>query len=138
MSTNAVPEMIARADHDTAVAAARKAGVAEGLSLGEASGFAAGESTGKAEAVGRIRAILTCEQAKGREPQALVFALDSDMTAEVAAKALAASPAGKAAVPPLDARTNPPVPGSEPPNPSVDNRASWDRSLKKAGANLPT
>jgi hypothetical protein len=47
---------------------------------------------GYAAAVDRIRAILTLPEARGREAVALIFALDTDMAPEVAAKALAASP----------------------------------------------
>lgn len=67
---------ISQADHDAAVEAAR----AEGKILGQA------------EATARIRSILGCEDAKGREAQAMVLALDTAMTAADAAKVLAASP----------------------------------------------
>jgi hypothetical protein len=84
-----------------------------------------------------VRTILTSPEAEGREAQARVFALDSDMSPEVAAMALAASPTGKA-VPALSERGNPaPLAGTTPPNTKVDLSASWDRSLKRAGAKLP-
>jgi signal peptide peptidase SppA len=122
MSTAPNTDMIARADHDTAIASAR----------------AEGETAGRTQAVARIRAILTSPEAEGRSAQALVFALDTDMTPEIAAKALGASPAVTAGVPPLETRSNPAQIGTVPPkNPHADLGASWDRSLKRAGAKLP-
>ncbi|MDN2578931.1 S49 family peptidase [Aquibium sp. ELW1220] len=67
---------ISQADHDAAVEVAR----AEGMRAGQT------------EATARIRSILGCEDAKGREAQAMVLALDTAMNAEDAAKVLAASP----------------------------------------------
>lgn len=67
---------ISQADHDAAVEAAR----------------AEGKKVGQAEATARIRNILGCEEARGREAQAMVLALDTAMGAEDAAKVLAASP----------------------------------------------
>jgi signal peptide peptidase SppA len=129
MSQTPNPEMIARADHDAAVAAARTEGQTAGRTEGEASG--------RTQAVTRIRAILTCAEAEGRQAQALVFALDSDMSPEVAVKALAASPAATKSAPALGQRENPAhVPGGQGqtrPDPSQ----AWDRSLKRAGAKLP-
>jgi hypothetical protein len=51
-----------------------------------------GKKVGQAEAIARIRSILGCEDAKGRETQALVLALETVMNAEDTAKVLAASP----------------------------------------------
>jgi signal peptide peptidase SppA len=58
---------------------------------------AAGVTTGKAEATARIKFILTAPEAEGREAQALVLALETEMTAVDAAKVMTASP--KASVP---------------------------------------
>ena len=58
---------------------------------------AAGVTAGKAEATARIKSILTAPETEGREAQALVLALETEMTAEDAAKVLTASP--KASVP---------------------------------------
>ena len=91
MTTQEQPDMIARADHDAAIAAARTEARAEG----HAAGRTEGETAGRTSAIDRVRAILTSPEAKGREPQALVFALDSDMTPEVAAKALSGKPGGE-------------------------------------------
>jgi signal peptide peptidase SppA len=59
--------------------------------------YAAGVTAGKAEATSRIKSILTAPESEGREAQALVLALETEMTAEDAAKVLTASP--KASVP---------------------------------------
>ena len=123
MSTQTQADMIARADHDAAIAAARTEARAEG------------ETAGRTAAIDRVRAILTGPEAKGREAQAMVFALDSDMTPEVAAKALSASPAA-AARPALDARGNAPLPNA-PADTKPDAAHAWDRSLRRAGAKLP-
>ncbi|MBO6886089.1 MAG: S49 family peptidase, partial [Marivita sp.] len=58
---------------------------------------AAGFTAGKAEATARIKSILTAPETEGREAQALVLALETEMTAEDAAKVLTASP--KSSVP---------------------------------------
>jgi signal peptide peptidase SppA len=117
MQTNDNP--IARADHDTAVREAR----------------AQGEAAGRTTAIERVRAILNCPEAKGREAQAQVFALDTDMAPDVAAKALAAAPAAKA-TPALDVRGAAPLAAGAA-SAADDSKARWDRSLKRAGATMP-
>jgi ClpP class serine protease len=67
---------ISQADHDAAVEAAR----------------VEGKKVGHAEATARIRSILGSEEARGREAQAMVLALDTAMGPEDAAKVLDASP----------------------------------------------
>ncbi len=67
---------ISKADHDKAVADAHAAGVKIGASQERA----------------RIGAIQSHDEAKGREAQARTLALDTDLTAEQAAKVLAATP----------------------------------------------
>jgi signal peptide peptidase SppA len=67
---------ISKADHDAALVSARADARAAGI----------------VEATTRIKTILTCEEAKGREPQAMVLALDTTMSVEDASKVLAASP----------------------------------------------
>jgi hypothetical protein len=52
----------------------------------------AGVAAGKAETTARIAAILTSPEAEGREAQARVLALETEMSAVDAAKVLAASP----------------------------------------------
>lgn len=71
--------------HNTAVATAR------------AEATAAGKKEGATEAAGRIKAILTCEGAKGREAMAQTLAFDTTMSADEATKVLAAAPAGQPA-----------------------------------------
>lgn len=72
-------DTISRTEHEAALRAARE----------DARGH--GERIGRTAATERIRAILMCGEAKGREAQALVLALDTDVTPDVAAKALAAA-----------------------------------------------
>jgi signal peptide peptidase SppA len=71
---------IRQADLQTAVEAART------------EAHAAGVTAGKTEATDRIRSILSAPETEGREAQALVLALETEMTAADAAKVLAASP----------------------------------------------
>ncbi len=71
-----------KADHKDIYQAAFNEGVA---SINAAELSAAGAATEKA----RISAILTSEEAKGREAQATVLALETDMSAEQAGKVLA-------------------------------------------------
>jgi len=125
MMSNTPTDTVPRAEHDQAVAAARTEG----------------EAKGRSAAIERVRAILNCAEAKDRGPMALVFALDTDMSPEVAAKALAASPAAAPTRPTLENRNNPPVPGmagAGAENPRADAATSWNRSLRRAGAKLPT
>ena len=75
MSNTTVPAAsvgISQADHDGAVAAAR--------------------TEGAMQATDRIKAIFALDETKGREASAQVFALETDMSAEAAAMALAATP----------------------------------------------
>jgi hypothetical protein len=116
--------MIARADHDAALAAARSEARAEG------------EAVGRTQAIARVRTILTCPQAEGRAAQALVFALDSDMSPEVAAKALAASPTNKTA-PTLGERGNPaPLAGGTSQPAKEDADVGWDAAIAKVNGDL--
>lgn len=125
LMSNQNNEPIARAEYDAAILAAR----AEGHEAGLAEGAAAGTTAGREAATARIRSILTCAEAKAREPMALVFALDSDMTPETAAKALAAAPAAKPpGAPGLAERGSKPLAGNDAP---ADNDAStgWDAAV---------
>lgn len=75
MSDNSVPAAnagISQEDYDEAVAAAR--------------------TEGAVEATNRIKAIFALKETQGREASAQVFALETDMSAEAAAMALAATP----------------------------------------------
>lgn len=100
--------------HEQAVAAAREEGKAQGhaqaatehaaaqaaaVEAARAEGRAEGHKVGASAERERISAILRSDASAGRESVAASFALDTDMTAEQAIKALAAVPAinGKAA-----------------------------------------
>ena len=80
--------------HNAAVSAAR------------AEGVAAGKAEGAAEASARIKSILTCDAAKGREATAQTLALETSMSADEAAKVLASTPTNAAApsIPPIEQR----------------------------------
>ena len=72
---------------------AENAGITEAqLDAAVETARAEGMAAGAAQANARIKSILTSEEAQGREPQAMVLALDMDMSAEDAAKVLATSP----------------------------------------------
>lgn len=102
---------IPKADHEAAVAAARKAGAAD--------------------ATARIKAILSCEAAKGREAQAQAIAFDTDMGAEAAATVLAAG--GKSA--PAADRENPAnALGDAPPPRASDAKAGFKAAAARVNA----
>ena len=99
MSDNSIPASagISQADHDEAVTTAR--------------------TEGAVEATDRIKAIFALKETKGREASAQVFALETDMSPEAAAKALGATPK------------------SEPANDSkVDDKAIAAAKIAAAGA----
>lgn len=113
-------DTLTRAEHDAAIATAR----AQARSEGETAGIA----TGRQQAFDSIRAVMALPEAEGRQPLALVFALEG-MNADVAKRALAASPltTAKAPTPPLHERGNPPLaggPGNANERPTA--AASWD------------
>ena len=80
---------IAMSNPNPAAPQAENAGITE-AALNAAVDTARAE--GAAAATGRIKSILACEEAKGREAQAMVLALDTQMSAEDAVKVLNASP----------------------------------------------
>jgi len=123
-------ELIARADHEAAVAAARS----EGHNAGHTAGRAEGEAAGRAQALARVQAILTCPEAEGRSAQAMVFALESDLAPEIAAKALAASPTVAAVVPALVARGNPAHVAASTEQPRQDSASIWNEVITKVNA----
>lgn len=69
---------------------------ADGFEAGKIDGRLEGEKTGAKAERERIGAILNHAEAKGRESQAIVMALETDMSAEQAGKLLAASPKASA------------------------------------------
>ena len=114
--------------HEAALTAARAEAHKQGLGEDQA----AGEKAGHAAANARAKTILTCEQAAGRMPLALVFAFETDMSAEAAVKALAAAPLASEAkgTPPLQERGSPPVPGGTQAGTGRQTvEASWDDAV---------
>ncbi len=67
------------------------AGVKNGLAEGKDKGAAFGAKTERK----RIQTILTCEEAEGRQEQAMTVAFDTDMVADVASKFLSSMPKEK-------------------------------------------
>jgi len=98
----------------------------------------AGVTAGKAEATARIKSILTAPEAEGREAQALVLALETEMTAVDAAKVMTASP--KASVPTTiaDRAAHETELGAETPadqrNRAERSVAGWSKAITHANA----
>jgi capsid assembly protease len=124
------PRVYSQAEYDAAIIAARGAERAE-LEAQHATAVTAA----RAEALARVRGILTHAEAADRVAQAMVLAVDTDMSIEAAAKVLAASPKIAALeprlVPSVAARSAPPI-GSDPGAMSPDPAASWDAAIAKA------
>ena len=114
------------ADMQTAVDAART------------EAHAAGVIAGKAEATDRIRSILTAPETEGREAQALVLALETEMKATDAAKVLAASPKAEMAPSIADRAAQEAELGAELPadhrNRADHHAAGWAKAITQANA----
>lgn len=99
---------------------------------------AAGVCAGKAEATARIKSILTAPETDGRAAQALVLALETEMTAADAAKVLAASPKANAATSIADRASQEAELGAETPadhrNRSERHAAGWSKAITQANA----
>ncbi len=99
---------------------------------------AAGVIAGKTEATDRIRSILTAPETEGREAQAMVLALETEMTAADAAKVLAASPKASAATSIADRAAQEAELGTETPadhrNRSERHAAGWSKAITQANA----
>ena len=99
---------------------------------------AAGVTAGKVEATARIKAILTAPETDGREAQALVLALETEMTAVDASKVLAASPKANTSVSIADRAAHEAELGAETPadhrNRSERNAAGWAKAITQANA----
>ena len=99
---------------------------------------AAGVTAGKAEATARIKSILTAPETKGREAQALVLALETEMTAVDASKVLAASPKANISASIADRAAQEAELGAETPadhrNRSERNAAGWEKAITQANA----
>lgn len=112
--------------------------VATARAEGEAAGRKAGETAGASAATARVRAILTHEEAQGREPLAQRLALETDMTAEAAVAVMQTSPKAATPKPPaISERSAPALAGIDNKPPQQDAAASWDaiyeRQNKAAG-----
>lgn len=99
---------------------------------------AAGVIAGKAEATARIKSILTAPETEGREAQALVLALETEMTAADAAKVLAASPKASMSASIADRAAQETELGAEAPadhrNRSERSAAGWAKAITQANA----
>ena len=115
---------ISPADMQAAVDAARAEGRTDGV------------KAGKAEATTRIRSILTAPEAEGREAQAMVLALETEMTAGDAAKVLVASPRASLAVSIADRAAQEVELGAETPadqrNRAERSVAGWSKAITQA------
>jgi signal peptide peptidase SppA len=99
---------------------------------------AAGVTAGKAEATARIAAILTSPEAEGREAQARVLALETEMSATDAAKVLAASPKASTSASIADRAAQETELGAETPadhrNRAERSIAGWAKAVTNANA----
>lgn len=111
-----------------ALAAAREEGRIQGVSEGVQQGV-------KSERE-RIGAILNHDEAKTRAGAALVFALDTDMSAEVAVKALAKTPVAAAPVTPSRLDTDAPRLRLSADAPEDANLSEFDRGRRDFAATL--
>lgn len=119
---------------------AENAGITEAeMNAATETARAEGMAAGKAEATTRIKSILTSEEATGREAQAMVLALDTDMSAEDASKVLAASPkATGAASLEQRAREGAEFGGNDAPIEGASQKAAsiWGAAVKDANASI--
>jgi ClpP class serine protease len=103
-----------------------------------AKAHAAGVLAGKAEATARIKSILTAPETESREAQALVLALETEMTAADAAKVLAASPKANVATSIADRAAQETELGAETLadqlNRSERHAAGWSKAITQANA----
>jgi ClpP class serine protease len=99
---------------------------------------AAGVTAGKAEATARIAAILTSPEAEGREAQARVLALETEMSATDAAKVLTASPKASTSASIADRAAQETELGAETPadhrNRAERSIAGWAKAVTNANA----
>ncbi|MCI5078723.1 S49 family peptidase [Oricola sp.] len=120
------------------VAAVPPADMQAAVEAARTEAHAAGVSAGKAEATARIKSILTAPEAEGCEAQALVLALETEMTAADAAKVLAASPKANTCASIADRAAHEAELGAETPadhrNRSERNAAGWAKAITQANA----
>jgi hypothetical protein len=117
-------EQISRGDHMSAIEKA----VTQAFGEGETAGRAAAQTDERA----RVKAIMSGDNAKGREALAAHFAFDTDMTAEAANAALAAAPKTEAKTSRLDGRVPQPQVSADPPAAAPDASAGWSKATAKA------
>jgi signal peptide peptidase SppA len=122
----------------SAVSAISPADLQAAVDAARTEAHAAGIIAGKAEAAARIKSILTAPESEGREAQALVLALETEMTAADAAKVLAASPKAASATSIADRAAQEAELGAETPadhrNRSERNAAGWSKAITQANA----
>ena len=125
------PRVYSQAEHDAAIIAAR---AAEREDLAKA--HTAAVTAARKETLDRIRAIVTCEAAKGREGPALTMALETDIPVEGAIKLLGSVPAATAAqtIPSVASRSAPQVGTESDPNAKVDPMIGWKAAIDAANA----
>jgi signal peptide peptidase SppA len=124
------PRVYSQAEYDAAIIAARAAERAD-LEAAHATAIAAARK----EALDRVRAIVNCEAAKGREAAALTMALESDIPVDGAAKLLNSIPIveARAPIPSVAARSAPQL-GSDPGSDKPDPMLGWNKAIEKANA----
>jgi signal peptide peptidase SppA len=125
------PRVYSQAEHDAAIIAARGAERTE-LQAQHDAAIVAAVAAARATVLARVRGILTAEAAKGREPQALMLALDTELTVEQSVSLMEKTPAAAEAkgIPSVASRSAPPV-GSDT-DPKPDPTAGWEAAIAKA------
>ena len=129
---------------DTAIASGssgpgiRQADLTAAVEAARTEAHAAGVAAGKAEATARIAAILTSPEAEGREAQARVLALETEMSVADAAKVLAASPKASMSASIADRAAQEAELGAETPtdqrNRAERSIAGWAKAVTNANA----
>ena len=108
------------------------------VDAGRTDAHTVGVTAGKAEATARIKSILTASEAEGRAAQALVLALETEMSAIDAAKVLAASPKAMPAATIADRAAQEAELGAETPadqrNRAERSVAGWSKAITQANA----
>ncbi|MFA8387574.1 MAG: S49 family peptidase [Pelagibaca sp.] len=139
-STNSQTSM----ETDTAIASGasgpgiRQADLTAAVEAARTEAHAAGIAAGKAEATARIAAILTSPEAEGREAQARVLGLETEMSVADAAKVLAASPKASMSASIADRAAQEAELGAETPadqrNRAERSIAGWAKAVTNANA----
>jgi signal peptide peptidase SppA len=128
------PRVYSQAEHEAAIIAARGAERAE-LEAQHAAAVTAAAAAARIATLARVRGILNHAEAADRAGQAMVLALDTDMSVDAAAKMLAASPkiaALEPRIPPVAVRSAPQVGSDHLDRP--DPSAGWEAAIAKVNA----